>query len=69
MTMRLFHAPTRREVLLASGTLFAWAHLPKLAHAEGRDPRFLAIILRSMDWRPSRRSAIRIGPRCAATMR
>src|SRR5271168_3770017 len=46
MTMRLFHAPSRREVLLASGTLFAWAHLPKLAHAEGRDPRFLAIILR-----------------------
>jgi uncharacterized protein (DUF1501 family) len=46
MTMRLFHAPTRREVLLASGTLFAWAHLPKLAHAEGRDPRFLAIVLR-----------------------
>jgi uncharacterized protein (DUF1501 family) len=46
MTMRLFHAPTRRELLLASGTLFAWAHLPRLAHAEGRDPRFLAIILR-----------------------
>jgi uncharacterized protein (DUF1501 family) len=45
MTMRL-HAPTRRELLLASGTLFAWAHLPKLAHGEGRDPRFLAIILR-----------------------
>jgi uncharacterized protein (DUF1501 family) len=43
--MRL-HAPSRREVLLASGTLFAWAHLPKLAYAEGRDPRFLAIILR-----------------------
>lgn len=43
--MRL-HAPTRRELLLASGTLFAWAHLPRLAHAEGRDPRFLAIILR-----------------------
>src|SRR5579863_922128 len=43
--MRL-HAPTRRELLLASGTLFAWAHLPKLAYAEGRDPRFLAIILR-----------------------
>jgi uncharacterized protein (DUF1501 family) len=32
--------------LLASGTLFAWAYLPKLAHAEGRDPRFLTIILR-----------------------
>jgi len=44
--MRPFHAPSRRELLLASGTLFAWAHLPKLAHAEGRDPRFLAIILR-----------------------
>jgi uncharacterized protein (DUF1501 family) len=40
------HAPSRRELLLASGTLFAWAHLPKLAHAEGRDPRFLTIILR-----------------------
>ncbi len=43
--MRL-HASSRREVLLASGTLFAWAHLPRLAYAEGRDPRFLAIILR-----------------------
>src|SRR5580693_9193185 len=43
--MRL-HAPSRREMLLASGTLFAWAHLPRLAYAEGRDPRFLAIILR-----------------------
>jgi uncharacterized protein (DUF1501 family) len=40
------HAPTRRKLLLASGTLFAWAHLPKLARAEGRDPRFLTIILR-----------------------
>jgi uncharacterized protein (DUF1501 family) len=40
------HAPSRRELLFASGTLFAWAHLPKLAHAEGRDPRFLTIILR-----------------------
>jgi uncharacterized protein (DUF1501 family) len=40
------HAPSRREVLLASGTLFAWAHLPRLAYAEGREPRFLAIILR-----------------------
>ncbi len=43
--MRL-HAPSRRELLLASGTLFAWAYLPKLALAEGRDPRFLAVILR-----------------------
>jgi uncharacterized protein (DUF1501 family) len=45
MIMKL-HAPSRRELLLASGTLFAWAHLPKLAQAEGRDPRLLTIILR-----------------------
>jgi uncharacterized protein (DUF1501 family) len=44
--MKLLHAPSRREMLLASGTLFAWAYLPKLAHAEGRDPRFLTIVLR-----------------------
>jgi uncharacterized protein (DUF1501 family) len=43
--MRL-HAPSRRELLLGSGTLFAWAHLPRVARAEGRDPRFLTIILR-----------------------
>jgi uncharacterized protein (DUF1501 family) len=50
MTMSLHaptrHAPTRRQLLLASGTLFAWAHLPKLALAEGRDPRLLVIVLR-----------------------
>jgi uncharacterized protein (DUF1501 family) len=46
MTMRLFQETSRRELLLASGTLFAWAHLPRLAHAEGRDPRFLAVVLR-----------------------
>ena len=40
------HTPSRRELLLASGTRFAWAHLPKVAQAEGRDPRFLTIILR-----------------------
>jgi uncharacterized protein (DUF1501 family) len=40
------HAPTRRKLLLASGTLFAWAYLPKVARAEGRDPRLLVIILR-----------------------
>ena len=44
--MTRLHAPSRREVLLASGSLFAWAHMPRLAHAEGRDPRFLAVILR-----------------------
>ncbi len=40
------HAPSRRELLLASGVLFAWAHVPRLARAEGRDPRFLTIMLR-----------------------
>jgi uncharacterized protein (DUF1501 family) len=45
MTINL-HAPTRRELLLASGTLFAWAYAPKLALAEGRDPRLLTIVLR-----------------------
>ena len=44
--MTRLHASSRRQVLLASGTLFAWAYLPKLARAEGRDPRFLAFILR-----------------------
>jgi uncharacterized protein (DUF1501 family) len=46
MIMPLFHAPSRRDVMLASGTLFAWTYMPKLALAEGRDPRFLTIILR-----------------------
>jgi uncharacterized protein (DUF1501 family) len=45
MTMRT-SGPSRRELLLASGTLFAWAYWPKLARAEGRDPRFLVIVLR-----------------------
>src|SRR6476659_9717286 len=39
------HAPSRRELLLASGALFAWGYVPKLARAEGRDPRFLTIVL------------------------
>ena len=42
----VFHAPTRRELLLGSGVLFAWAAVPRLARAEGRDPRFLTIVLR-----------------------
>src|SRR5712691_13159532 len=45
MTMTL-HAPSRRKLLLASGALFAWSYLPKVARAEGRDPRLLVIILR-----------------------
>ena len=44
--MQNLHAPSRRDLLLASGTLFAWAYMPRLALAEGRDPRFLTIVLR-----------------------
>jgi uncharacterized protein (DUF1501 family) len=40
------HLATRRELLLGGGVLFAWAHLPKLARAEGRDPRMLIMVLR-----------------------
>ena len=40
------HATTRRELLGGAGVLFAWPFLPKLARAEGRDPRMLTIILR-----------------------
>jgi len=40
------HAPSRRELLASAGVLFAWPFLPKLARAEGRDPRMLTIILR-----------------------
>jgi uncharacterized protein (DUF1501 family) len=40
------HAPTRRDALIGSGALFAWAYAPKLARAEGRDPRVLVIVLR-----------------------
>ena len=40
------HAATRRELLSGAGVLFAWPFLPKLARAEGRDPRMLTIVLR-----------------------
>jgi uncharacterized protein (DUF1501 family) len=40
-------SPSRRSVLVASGALFAWAFLPKFAHAAGgRDPRLVVVILR-----------------------
>ena len=39
-------APTRRELLLGSGALFAWAFVPGRARAEDRDPRLLTIVLR-----------------------
>jgi uncharacterized protein (DUF1501 family) len=38
--------PTRRQLLAGSGALFAWAYAPRLAIAEGRDPRLLVVILR-----------------------
>src|SRR6516162_10493828 len=38
--------PTRRELLLGSSALFAWALVPGKARAEGRDPRLLTIVLR-----------------------
>lgn len=44
--MMMSHLPTRRELLIGSGTLFAWSQMPRLARAEGRDPRMLVIILR-----------------------
>jgi uncharacterized protein (DUF1501 family) len=40
------HRATRRELLGGAGVLFAWPFLPRLARAEGRDPRMLTIILR-----------------------
>jgi len=39
-------AATRRALLLGSGAAFACAYLPRIARAEGHDPRFLAIVLR-----------------------
>jgi uncharacterized protein (DUF1501 family) len=44
--MALLNPPTRRDMLLGSGALFAWAYTPKLARAEGRDPRVLVLVLR-----------------------
>ncbi|MBV8791163.1 MAG: DUF1501 domain-containing protein [Pseudolabrys sp.] len=37
---------SRRQLMLGSGALFAWAYMPKAAQAEGRDPRFLVVVLR-----------------------
>jgi uncharacterized protein (DUF1501 family) len=40
------HLPSRREALIGAGSLFAWTQMPRLARAEGRDPRLLVIVLR-----------------------
>src|SRR5260221_6877217 len=45
MTFR-HHLPSRREALIGAGALFAWTQMPRLARAEGRDPRLLVIVLR-----------------------
>ena len=40
-------SPSRRQLLAAGGSLFAWAFLPKFARAaDARDPRLVVIILR-----------------------
>ena len=44
--MSTLHPATRRELMLGAGALFAWAHTPRLARAEGRDPRVLVVVLR-----------------------
>jgi uncharacterized protein (DUF1501 family) len=40
------HVLTRRDMLIGTSALFAWTQLPRLARAEGRDPRLLVIVLR-----------------------
>ena len=44
--MAPLYTPSRRAFLLGSGVLFAWSYLPKVALADGRDPRLLVIVLR-----------------------
>lgn len=44
--MATLHLPSRRDALIGAGALFAWAYAPKLARAEGRDPRLLVVVLR-----------------------
>ena len=44
--MRDLHAATRRDLVRTSGALFAWSCLPRLARAEGHDPRLLVVVLR-----------------------
>ncbi len=43
---QIFMPRAGANCMLASGTLFAWAFAPKIARAEGRDPRLLTIVLR-----------------------
>ena len=66
------HAATRRELLLGSGALFAWAYVPR--DRAGRRPRSAlprpsCCAARSTASPRSRRSAIPTGSSCAATTR
>jgi uncharacterized protein (DUF1501 family) len=38
--------PSRRVFLAGAGAFIAWANLPRAAYAAGREPRFVAVILR-----------------------
>ena len=38
--------PSRRVFLASAGAFIAWAGIPRLAYAAGRDPRFIVVILR-----------------------
>ncbi len=72
MTPIASHPPTRREALIGAGGLFAWSQMPRLARAEGRDPRMLCHCAAGRArWprcgRACRRS--RLDRRCAATAR
>ncbi|MDH7798530.1 MULTISPECIES: DUF1501 domain-containing protein [unclassified Beijerinckia] len=47
MASTILHLPTRRQLLVTGGALFAWSYLPRFARAaDARDPRFITIILR-----------------------
>ncbi len=71
VTMTFAICQARREALLGAGTLFAWSQMPKLARAEGRDPRLLVIVLRARltASAPWGRSAIPTGLGSAVTAR
>ncbi|HEX9903573.1 MAG TPA: DUF1501 domain-containing protein [Propylenella sp.] len=38
--------PSRRAFIASAGAFFAWSYMPRFAHAGGRDPRFVVVILR-----------------------
>jgi uncharacterized protein (DUF1501 family) len=45
MTSSILH-PTRRGLLGVGASFAAWAYMPRIASAAGRDPRFVVIVLR-----------------------